>query len=92
MSFYIGDSPFTELAEQLHFPALWTEGVTERGRSKMATSFEKVEASAVIRFLHLQGKSAREIHDQMTTVYQEGVPSYDSSQVEEVLSLWTDKP
>ncbi|XP_023704522.1 protein GVQW3-like [Cryptotermes secundus] len=42
----------------------------------MATSVEKVEACAVIRFLHLQGKSAREIHDQMTPVYQEGVPSY----------------
>jgi hypothetical protein len=38
----------------------------------MVMPVEKVEAHAVIRFLHLQGKSAREIHDQMTTVYQEG--------------------
>jgi transposase len=44
----------------------------------MATSVEKVEARAVIRFLHLQGKSAREIHDQMTAIYQEGVPSYEA--------------
>jgi hypothetical protein len=44
----------------------------------MATSAEKVEACAVIRFVHLQGKSAREIHDQKTAVYQEGVPSYDT--------------
>ncbi|XP_023706817.1 uncharacterized protein LOC111864064 [Cryptotermes secundus] len=39
----------------------------------MVTSVEKVEAHTVIRFLHLQGKSAREI-----AVYQEGVPSYDT--------------
>jgi transposase len=44
----------------------------------MATSVEKVEARAVIRFLHLQGKSAREIHDQLTAVYHEGVLSYDT--------------
>jgi hypothetical protein len=44
----------------------------------MATSVEKVEARTEIRFLHLQGKSAREIHDQMTAVYQEGAPSYDT--------------
>jgi transposase len=44
----------------------------------MAMSVEKVEARAVIRFLYLQGKSAREIHDQKTAVYQEGVPSYDT--------------
>jgi hypothetical protein len=36
----------------------------------MVTSVEKVEARAVIRFLHLQGKSAREIPNQMTDVYQ----------------------
>ncbi|PNF29175.1 hypothetical protein B7P43_G11865 [Cryptotermes secundus] len=44
----------------------------------MATLVEKVVARAVIWFLHLQGKSTREIHDQMTAVYQEGVPSYDT--------------
>ncbi|XP_023720865.1 protein GVQW3-like [Cryptotermes secundus] len=44
----------------------------------MAMLVEKVEARAVIRFLHLQGKSAREIHDQMTAVHEEGVPSYDT--------------
>jgi transposase len=49
-----------------------------KGQNKMATSIEKVESCAVIRFLHLQGKSEREIHEQMTAVYQEGVPSYDT--------------
>jgi hypothetical protein len=44
----------------------------------MATSPEKVEARAVIRFLHLQEKYAREIHDQMTAAYQEGILSYDT--------------
>ncbi|XP_023725115.1 uncharacterized protein LOC111874122 [Cryptotermes secundus] len=44
----------------------------------MATSGEKVEACTVMQFLHLQGKSAKEIHDQMIAMYQEGVPSYDT--------------
>ena len=44
----------------------------------MVMSVEKVETHTVIRFLHLQGKSTREIHDQMTAVYQEDVPSYDT--------------
>jgi hypothetical protein len=44
----------------------------------MVTSVEKVEAHAVIQLLHLQRKPAREIHDQMTAVSQEGVPSYDT--------------
>jgi hypothetical protein len=43
----------------------------------MATSVEKMEARAEILFLYLQGKSVREIQDQMTVVYQEGVASYD---------------
>jgi transposase len=50
---------------------------TRKGRSKMATSVEKVEACAVTRFLHLQGESAREIHDQIA-VCEEGVLSYDT--------------
>jgi hypothetical protein len=50
-----------------------------RDGSKVAMSVEKMEARAVMRFLHLQGKSAREIHDQMTAMYQEGVPSYDTA-------------
>jgi hypothetical protein len=58
--------------------AKWTDGATRRGRNKMVMSAEKVEARSVIWFLHLQGKFAREIHDQMTAVYQEGVPSYDT--------------
>jgi hypothetical protein len=44
----------------------------------MATSVEKVEARAVIRFLHLHWTSAREIHDKMTVVYQEFVSSYET--------------
>jgi type III secretory pathway component EscV len=44
----------------------------------MTTSVEKVEARSVIRFLHLQEKLAREIHDQMTAAYQEIVPPYDT--------------
>jgi hypothetical protein len=49
-----------------------------RGRSKMGPSLEKVEARAVIRFLHLHGKSDMEIHDQMTAMYQEVVTSYNT--------------
>jgi hypothetical protein len=46
------------------------------GRSKMATSIGKLEARAVIRLPHLQGKSASEIHNQVTAVCQDGIPSY----------------
>ncbi|XP_023715290.1 uncharacterized protein LOC111868659 [Cryptotermes secundus] len=44
----------------------------------MAMLVEKAEACAVLWFLHLQGKSTTEVYDQMTAVYQEGVPSYDT--------------
>lgn len=39
---------------------------------------DNIEARSVIKFLHLKGYSAKKIHDEMTTVYLEDCPSYDT--------------
>lgn len=43
---------------------------------------DKVEYRAVIKFLHLQGKEARQIYDEMFAVYGDECPSY------ETVKLW----
>ncbi|KAJ7345950.1 hypothetical protein JRQ81_001900 [Phrynocephalus forsythii] len=37
----------------------------------------KIEARSVIKFLHLKGNNARQIHDEMKAVYGDESPSYD---------------
>ncbi|KAJ7335343.1 hypothetical protein JRQ81_013284, partial [Phrynocephalus forsythii] len=37
----------------------------------------KTEARSVIKFLHLKGNSARQIHNEMKAVYGDESPSYD---------------
>lgn len=39
---------------------------------------DKIEARSVIKFLHLKGNSARQIHDEMVAVYGDDSPSYDT--------------
>ena len=36
----------------------------------------KIEARSVIKFLHLKGNNARQIHDEMKAVYEDESPSY----------------
>ena len=38
----------------------------------------KIEAQSFIRFLHLKGNNARQIHDEMKAVYGDESPSYDT--------------
>ncbi|XP_076066163.1 uncharacterized protein LOC143039801 [Oratosquilla oratoria] len=40
---------------------------------------ENIEARSVIKFLHLKGYSARQIHDEMKAVYGDDCLSYDSA-------------
>ncbi|KAJ7335739.1 hypothetical protein JRQ81_013680 [Phrynocephalus forsythii] len=37
----------------------------------------KIEARSVIKFLHLKGNNAHQIHDKMKAVYGNESPSYD---------------
>lgn len=46
------------------------------------TMLDKLEYRAVIKFLHLQGKEARQIYDEMFAVYGRECPSY------ETVKLW----
>jgi histone-lysine N-methyltransferase SETMAR len=39
---------------------------------------ENIEARSVIKFLHLKGYSAQQIHDEMKAVYADECPSYDT--------------
>lgn len=44
----------------------------------MAHPVEKIEVRAVIRFLHLKGNNAKEIHDELVAVYGDNAPAYDT--------------
>ena len=44
----------------------------------LTCKMEKIEACSMIKFLHLKGYSARQIHDEMKAVYGDDCPSYDT--------------
>lgn len=44
----------------------------------LEVKMDKIEARSVIKYLHLKGHSARQIHEEMMTVYGTESPSYDT--------------
>ena len=44
----------------------------------LTCKMDKAAARSVIKFLHLKGYSARQIHDEMKAVYGDDCPSYDT--------------
>ena len=74
--FIVGHAQLPVVSTHIKFPRCSTAERRKSVQIKMAPTVEKVEVRAVIRFLQLKGKSAKEIHAELVTVYGDNAPQY----------------